>query len=66
MIQHSNPDFWIDVDPGVHRIAAKMVIHSLVSVSYFAEFHEKHLVTLRNANKSPKMTYSVMLWEVLR
>ena len=50
---NSNPYFRIDQDPGVRR--------SLVRVTHFAEFHEKRPV-MRNANKSPKMPYSAMLF----
>ena len=47
-------------ETGFCRMAAKMSwFHSVVSVSYFAEFCENRPVTvcMRNANKSPKMPY---------
>jgi len=39
-------------------------IHYLVGVSHVAECHEYRPVTVRDANKSPKMRYSAMAREV--
>ena len=53
---------WIDQDLGaIRQIAPKMYyVHSLLSVSCFAEFCEKWTGT-RNANKSAKMAYYAMM-----
>ena len=38
VIRDSNPDFWINLDPDVHRICPKTLwIHYLVGVSHFAK-----------------------------
>jgi len=42
-----NPDFWINLDPGVHQITPTMYwIHSLVGVGHFAKFCEKRPVAV--------------------
>jgi len=57
MIRDSNPDFRIDPDPDVHRIAAKMWwIQSVVGISHFGD-------CIRNAGKSAKTFYSAVLRE---
>jgi len=66
MISDSNPDFRINPDPDVCRIAAKMYwIHSLVSTSHFAKSRKKYAHDcMRNANTSPKIPYSAMVREM--
>jgi len=39
-------------------------MHYLVGISHFAECRENRPVTMRNANKSPKIPYSAMVREV--
>jgi len=67
VIWDPNMDFPInpDWDPGVCRIAAKMLwIKYLVGDSHFAKCRENRPVTMRNASKSPKIPCSAMAREV--
>jgi len=70
MIWYSNPDFRINLasDPDVCRIANEVLwIHYLVGVSHFAQCRENRpMIVSRNANKSPKIHYSVVVREVGR
>jgi len=67
VIRDSNPNFRInpDSDPNVCLIASEMLwIHCLVGVSHFAECRENRPVTMRDANKSPKISHYAMVREV--
>jgi len=58
VIRDSNPDFQINAnfDSDVCRIARRVLwIKYLVGISHFAECRENRLVTMRNADKSPKI-----------
>ena len=58
----SNPDYQINPDPDLCRIAPKMLwIHYLVGVSHFAEVRENWAVTIGFANKFHKIPYSAMV-----
>jgi len=51
LIRDSNPDFWINPQPDVCRITAKMYwIHSLVGMSYSAKYRKNLPVTVRMRN----------------
>ena len=67
LMQNSNPDFWInlDPDPNVCRIAPKMYwIHSLVGMNHFAKYRKNRPVTMRNAMKPFRISYSTMVREM--
>jgi len=61
VIPDSNPDFWINPDPDVCHICAKLLwMHYLVGVSHFAKYGTNRL----NANKCPKIRYSAMVKKI--
>jgi len=62
VIHDSNPNVWIDSDPGVCRTAKNVVDSFPVGISYFVKFREKWLVSA--TNKSPEMPYSAMARQV--
>ena len=57
----SNPDYQINRDPDVCRIAPKMWIHYLVGISHFVEVRENQVVTIGTANEFHKIPYSAMV-----